>query len=114
MPPVWILWLILGVNALTWLAFGVDKLLARRFGGRSERAAPRPGARRGSYQRIPESWLLGLAAAGGFVGAWAGIRVFRHKSRKASFLWRLVLSTALAVVWIGGVVWLAVRSGTAT
>lgn len=35
--------------------------------------------------RIPESTLLTVAALGGSVGCYAGMRVFHHKTRKPKF-----------------------------
>lgn len=77
---------LLAINLLTFLTFGVDKWKAKR------------GSR-----RIPEIWLLGLALPLGAPGAWVGAKVFRHKTRKASFLWKLALVTALNA----GLLWLA-------
>lgn len=71
---------LLAINAVTFAAFGIDKRRARR-----------------SAWRIQESTLLGLSAAGGFVGALAGMRFFRHKTRKPKFTLGVPL-TALA--WI--------------
>ncbi|MEX0276243.1 MAG: DUF1294 domain-containing protein [Ruegeria sp.] len=59
------------INTLTLLAFGWDKLRARRKRG-----------------RIKERRLLWLAALGGSPGALVGRWIFRHKSRKGRFsLW---------------------------
>jgi uncharacterized membrane protein YsdA (DUF1294 family) len=63
-----ILVLLVIVNALSLLFFGVDKLRSIRRGW-----------------RIPESRLL-LAAFFGPFGAYAGMLLFRHKTRKARFL----------------------------
>ena len=35
--------------------------------------------------RIPESTLLTVAALGGSIGCYAGMRVFHHKTRKPKF-----------------------------
>lgn len=56
------------INIAAYAAFGWDKYKAR-WGG----------------WRIPEKTLLLLAFAGGSVGAWVGMKVFRHKIRKAKF-----------------------------
>lgn len=74
------------LNLLTFLMFGWDKRAARR-----------------NKARIPESRLYALTALGGGVGAWTAIRVFRHKTIKTSFRWRLRIATILSVVtWIAG------------
>lgn len=64
---VWLVYLAV-INIVTFAAFGWDKSKAR-WGG----------------WRIPEKTLLGLALLGGSVGAWVGMKVFRHKTRKAKF-----------------------------
>lgn len=56
------------INVITFIAFGWDKQKARQGGW-----------------RIPERTLLLLALFGGSVGAWAGMKVFRHKIRKGRF-----------------------------
>ena len=63
-----ILSFILIVNVLTFLLYGIDKWKAKR-----------------SRWRIPESVLLGMAAVGGSVGAWLGMRVWRHKTQHKKF-----------------------------
>jgi len=42
-------------------------------------------ARKGVW-RIPEATLMGLAAAGGSIGAIAGMYIFRHKTRHPKFV----------------------------
>ena len=56
------------VNIVTFAVFGRDKIKAR-WGG----------------WRVPEKTLLLLAVLGGSVGAWIGMKVFRHKIRKGRF-----------------------------
>ena len=66
-----------------FLAYGWDKWRAKR-----------------SARRVPERTLHGLALLGGFVGAWLGMRVFRHKTQKPVFAVVLFLAAALhAVAW---------------
>jgi uncharacterized membrane protein YsdA (DUF1294 family) len=59
---------LIAVNLAAFAAYVWDKHLAER-GGR----------------RISEQTLLGLAFFGGSPGAWAAMRLARHKTRKASF-----------------------------
>ena len=56
------------VNAVTFLVYGIDKLKAKR----------------GKW-RIPESTLLLLAAIGGSIGAWLGMKVWPHKPMHKKF-----------------------------
>jgi len=56
------------LNVITFSVYGLDKLKAAQH-----------------WWRIPEVVLLGLAAAGGSVGAYLGMLVFRHKTRKPLF-----------------------------
>ena len=51
-------------------------------------------ARQGGW-RVPESILHSLALVGGFIGAWAGRAVFRHKTRNRMFHVVLLAATAL-------------------
>jgi uncharacterized membrane protein YsdA (DUF1294 family) len=71
------------LSLAAFLAYGWDKRRART-GGR----------------RVPERTLHMLALLGGFPGAFAGMRVFRHKTRKVLFLAVLVLAAGLhAALW---------------
>ena len=73
------------VNLISFAAFGWDKQKAR-WGGR----------------RIPEKTLLSLAVFGGSVGAWIGMKVFRHKTKHwyfwAGFWGLLLVQTGLGLV----------------
>lgn len=59
---------------------------------------------RGS-RRIPERRLLFYAAIGGAAGGWAGMRLFRHKTKHAAFAYGLpllaLLHAALLVILFG-------------
>ena len=72
-------WLVL-INTVTFLIFGVDKLLAKH---------PR------FRQRVPEKNLLLLAVVGGSVGALLGMYLFRHKTLHRVF--RVGVPVILAV-----------------
>lgn len=56
------------INVVAFLAYGLDKQKARM-----------------KRWRIPEKVLLGLAAAGGSVGAYTGMKMFHHKTQKVKF-----------------------------
>jgi uncharacterized membrane protein YsdA (DUF1294 family) len=56
-------------------------------------------AKQGGW-RTPEATLLLLTAVGGFIGAYAGMRLFRHKTRKVSFLWKWWIAAVLNALWI--------------
>ena len=63
------LWLLI-INAAAFLAYGLDKLLAK-LKARHEKGPPPAGGRN----------LLLLAIVGGGIGAWLGMEVFRHKTQ---------------------------------
>lgn len=69
------------VNALSFVLMLADKLKARR----------------GAW-RIPEATLLGSALLGGSIGAIAGMKLFRHKTRHPRFCIGLPLILALHVI----------------
>ncbi len=70
------------MSAVAFLAFGIDKWKA------------------GHHRwRIPESTLLLTAFLLGAPGAWAGVRTFRHKTRKTPFLVKLALVTVVNPLW---------------
>ena len=73
-------WL-LAVNAIAFCYYGYDK-----------------GRARSAQSRVPEVVLHAQALAGGTLGAYAGMRLFRHKTIKGSF--RIVFWT-IAVLQAG-------------
>ena len=62
------LYYLLAVNSLTFLLYGIDKYKAKK--GR---------------WRISEATLLTMAAIGGCIGAWAGMRTWHHKTMHKKF-----------------------------
>ncbi len=73
------------LNVLTFLLYGIDKWKAKR-----------------SRWRIPESALLGMAAVGGSVGAWLGMRVWHHKTQHKKFRYgvpAILLAQIVLLVW---------------
>ena len=63
----WIIYVAV-VNVAAFLMYGIDKWNARK-----------------GLWRIPEKTLLGIAAVGGSVGAYAAMQMFRHKTKKPKF-----------------------------
>ena len=76
------------LSLLTFFTYGFDK-----------------NAAEAGRWRTPENTLHLLSLAGGWPGAWAAQRLFRHKVRKASFMagyWATVLAHLAAVgAWVG-------------
>lgn len=61
-------------NAITFIVFGIDKLLARLM-----------------KRRISENTLICMAIAGGSVGAIFAQKIFRHKTQKFRYLFWAIL-----------------------
>ena len=59
---------LLGINAVTFIVYGIDKYKAKK-----------------AKWRIPEATLLLLAVLGGSVGAWMGMKVWHHKTMHKKF-----------------------------
>ena len=79
-----ILYYLLAVNIATFFLYGIDKYKARK--GR---------------WRISEATLLMMAVIGGSIGAWSGMRLWRHKTMHKKFKYGIpliiILQVALAV-----------------
>ena len=63
-----ILYYLLAVNIATFFLYGIDKYKAKK-----------------SKWRISEATLLTMAAIGGSIGAWAGMRLWHHKTMHKKF-----------------------------
>ncbi len=74
------------INILAFLLYGIDKRKAVR-----------------KKWRIPESWLIMLAVIGGPLGAFLGMQVFHHKTKKMKFC---VTVPFFLLIWITIVVFL--------
>ena len=76
-------WILIGyllaVNFFAFCLFGVDKRRARR-----------------AKWRIPENKLFGAAWLGGAPGAWAGMRLFHHKTLHNAFRYGI---PTIALFW---------------
>ena len=75
---------LLAVNIVTFLLYGIDKYKAKK--GR---------------WRISEATLLLIAVIGGSIGAWAGMRLWHHKTKHKKFKYGIpiiiILQVAIAV-----------------
>lgn len=74
---------LLAINVATFLVYGIDKLKAKR-----------------AKWRIPEATLLHLAAAGGSIGAWLGMKVWHHKTLHMKFRYGVPLILLLQIALI--------------
>lgn len=77
---------IIGINLMTFGIYGWDKKKAQK----------------GRY-RISEKTLIGLALAGGSIGAYLGMQCFSHKIRKAKFylgIPLILVVQAVLLVWL--------------
>ena len=72
------------VNAAGFLLMLVDKYKAKK-----------------NLWRIPEKTLLGVALVGGSLGAYAGMRLFRHKTKHPQFYIGIPLIMALQIMAAG-------------
>ena len=79
-----ILGYLLAINIATFFLYGIDKYKAKK--GR---------------WRISETTLLTMAAIGGSIGAWSGMRLWHHKTKHKKFKYGIpiliILQVALAV-----------------
>jgi len=71
-------------NVLTFVAYGIDKWKARH-----------------DKWRIPEATLLGLAAVGGSIGAWLGMKVWHHKTLHKKFRYGIPVIILLQLALAG-------------
>ena len=62
------LYYLIFINIITFMMYGIDKLKAKK----------------GKW-RISEATLLRMAIVGGSIGAWAGMRIWHHKTMHKKF-----------------------------
>ena len=74
---------LLAINVATFLVYGIDKLKAKR-----------------AKWRIPEATLLLLAAVGGSIGAWLGMKVWHHKTLHMKFRYGVPLILLMQIALI--------------
>ena len=78
---------LLAVNIASFIMYGIDKYKAKR----------------GKW-RISEAMLLTMAAIGGSVGAWTGMKVWHHKTLHKKFKYGIPAIIILQIVCIS-LVW---------
>ena len=75
-----ILGYLLAVNIATFLLYGIDKYKAKK----------------GKW-RVSEATLLLMAVIGGSIGAWAGMRIWYHKTMHKKFKYGIPIIISLQV-----------------
>lgn len=80
---------LLAANVVAFVAFGIDKRKARK--GR---------------WRTPERTLMTMAAVGGALGAWLGMKAFHHKTLHRKFRYGV---PALLIAWLTLLGWLTYK-----
>lgn len=76
--PIWVY--LIPVNIAAFALYGIDKQKAKL-----------------GMWRIPEKTLLGIAIAGGSIGAIAGMNFFHHKTKHVQFRYGLPIILALQI-----------------
>ena len=77
------LYYLLAINALTFLLYGIDKYKAKK-----------------NQWRISEATLLTMAAIGGSIGAWAGMRIWHHKTMHKKFKYGIPLIIIMQIALV--------------
>ena len=72
------------INVVTFFMYGIDKVKAKK-----------------SKWRIRETALLGLAALGGSIGAWSGMKVWHHKTLHKKFRFGVPAIIIIQLLLIG-------------
>ena len=75
-----ILYYLLAVNIATFFLYGIDKYKAKK-----------------GQWRISEATLLLMAVIGGSIGAWAGMRLWHHKTMHKKFKYGIPIIIILQV-----------------
>ena len=74
---------LLAINIATFLLYGIDKYKAKK----------------GKW-RISEATLLTIAAIGGSIGAWAGMRLWHHKTMHKKFKYGIPLIIIMQIALV--------------
>ena len=78
------LYYLLAANVVTFILYGMDKYKAKK-----------------AKWRISETTLLTLAAIGGSIGAWAGMRIWHHKTLHKKFKYGIPILITMQVAFVG-------------
>ena len=78
-----ILYYLLAVNIATFFLYGIDKYKAKK-----------------NQWRISEATLLTMAAIGGSIGAWAGMRLWHHKTMHKKFKYGIPLIIIMQIALV--------------
>ena len=72
------------INVVAFFVYGIDKWKSQH-----------------DRWRVPESMLLGLAAIGGSVGAWLGMKVWHHKTQHKKFKYGIpaIILVQAIIIW---------------
>lgn len=77
---------LLAINFITFIVYGIDKYKAKK-----------------AKWRIPEATLLLMAAIGGSIGAWLGMKVWHHKTLHKKFKYgipAILLLQIIAIIYL--------------
>ena len=77
---------VVAANLATFAVYGIDKYCAKK-----------------GMRRVPEKTLFLLALVGGSMGAFLGMRTFRHKTRHWYFVWgipAIMLAQIVLCAWL--------------
>ena len=74
---------LLAINIATFLLYGIDKYKAKK-----------------NQWRISEATLLTMAAIGGSIGAWAGMRLWHHKTMHEKFKYGIPLIIIIQIALV--------------
>ena len=77
---------LLAITLITFIVYGIDKYKAKK-----------------AKWRIPEATLLLMAAIGGSIGAWLGMKVWHHKTLHKKFKYgipAILLLQIIAIIYL--------------
>ena len=74
---------LLAINAVAFILYGIDKYKAKK-----------------NQWRISEATLLTMAAIGSSIGAWAGMRLWHHKTMHKKFKYGIPLIIILRIAFL--------------